>query len=176
MKVDIYMPLYIGDYLKDTMHLTPEQHGIYDLLLMNYWIRGEALPDEDEYLARVSKSSLVAWHSHRPVISKFFTIGQGHWLHERTEQELVKARKQKEAKSKGGKIGALARWNSKNKGEPMAMPLAEPMAQPKQDDARQHQRQHHHHIDIDIDNRADARSKFSEDFQQTVVFSTRGLQ
>ncbi|HVU07828.1 MAG TPA: DUF1376 domain-containing protein [Verrucomicrobiae bacterium] len=159
MKVDVYMPLYIGDYLKDTMHLTPEQHGIYDLLLMNYWIRGEALPDDDEYLARVTKSSLTAWHSHRPVIGKFFAIGQGRWTHERTEQELDKARKQKEAKSKGGKIGALARWNSKPKGEPMAMPLTDPMANSKQDDARQRQRQHY--IDIDIDNRADGKGGYS---------------
>lgn len=115
------MPLYVGDYLKDTMHLSPEQHGVYDLLIMNYWIRGEALPDNDDYLARVSKSSLETWHSHRSVIGSFFIIGEGLWRHKRVELELEKARKLRESKSKGGKMGAFAKW----RGKAMPVPMAE---------------------------------------------------
>lgn len=153
MKVDIYMPLYIGDYLKDTMHLSPEQHGIYLLLLMNYWSQGGPLPDENDYLARVTKSSLEAWQSHRSVIGRFFTITDGMWRHERVDFELAKALKHKEAKSKGGKMGALARWNSKA----IAEPLTKPLANEWQNDARQ--RQHHHQIDID--NKADGKASYS---------------
>ena len=47
------MPVYIGDYLADTMHLSTEQHGAHLLLLFHLWRRG-ILHDDDVVPAQIT--------------------------------------------------------------------------------------------------------------------------
>lgn len=98
-----FMPLYIGDYLADTAHLSTVQHGAYMLLIMHYWRQG-SLPDDDEQLSRIAKLSLAEWRKHRSTLRSFFQEG---WRHERIEQEIqaatAKYAKRAEAGRKGGK-------------------------------------------------------------------------
>jgi uncharacterized protein YdaU (DUF1376 family) len=109
-KADIWMPLYIGDYMGDTMHLSTEQHGAYLLLTFAYWRNGGPIPDDPDYLAGVSKLSTDAWQRHSRRIAEFFKVENGFWRHERIEIELAKAKRQKEAKSNAGKVGAAAKY------------------------------------------------------------------
>jgi uncharacterized protein YdaU (DUF1376 family) len=86
------MPLYIGDYLADTMHLTCEQSGAYLHLIMHYW-RAGSLPTSDVALAQIARLSAKAWKAHKPIIAAFFGNG---WTHKRIDAERQKTSEVKE--------------------------------------------------------------------------------
>lgn len=106
---DAFMPLWIGDYLKDTAHLTVDQHGAYLLLLMAYWCRGSALPADDQYLARVARVTPQKWRSIRQTIAAFFDERDGVWRSDRADKELAKAQTGYERRAAAGRLGAEAK-------------------------------------------------------------------
>jgi len=83
------MPLFCGDYLGDTMHLSLEEHGAYLKLLMITWRNaGQALPDDDKRIARMLGVTVARWTDKlRPVIAEFFDLSAGTWRNERLEKE-----------------------------------------------------------------------------------------
>lgn len=97
-----YMPLYVADYLADSAHLSTVEHGAYLLLIMTYWQRGEALPDDDKKLARICRIGPREWARMKPVISEFFQISRGAWFHSRIESELDNVRSKSLKKREGG--------------------------------------------------------------------------
>jgi uncharacterized protein YdaU (DUF1376 family) len=119
-----WMPLYVGDYLGDTGHLTTAQHGAYLLLMMHYWRKGE-LPDDDRQLAKITKLPLRTWGEHRPVLQAFFHDG---WKHKRIEAELARmmrvSEKRASAGQKGGLSSALSRMKSENAARGRSSPRA----------------------------------------------------
>ena len=109
-----WMPLYVGDYLGDTGHLTTAQHGAYLLLMMHYWRKGE-LPDDDRQLSKITKLPLRTWCEYRPTLQDFFHSG---WRHKRIDAELARmvrvSEKRAIAGQKGGLGSALARMKLEN--------------------------------------------------------------
>jgi uncharacterized protein YdaU (DUF1376 family) len=109
-----WMPLYVGDYLGDTGHLTTVQHGAYLLLMMHYWRKGE-LPDDDRQLCKIAKLPLKTWCEYRPTLQDFFHDG---WKHKRIDAELERmmrvSAKRAIAGHKGGIGSALARMKLEN--------------------------------------------------------------
>lgn len=114
-----WMPLYVGDYLADTSHLTQGEHGAYMLFIMHYWQHG-SLPNDREQCYRIahaldeqSKSNADA------VLSHFFKISKTdscHYRHTRIDRELQKAIESHERR----KSAAFARWKpmqSKSNGD-----------------------------------------------------------
>ena len=111
-KTDAWMPLWIGSYLADTMRLTTIQHGAYLLLLMAYWRERSALPDDDEELRSITKTDKSEWKKIKPVLSKFFKVGDGVWWHKRVEQEMAAADERSNKSSSKASKAAQARWGS----------------------------------------------------------------
>lgn len=111
MKTDIWMPVFIGDYLSDTMHLTTEQHGAYFLIMMAYWKnKGPIDSGSLQTIARLDKN---AWSIAQAILKQFFDTDSipEKWIHHRIETELSKATKHREEARERAKIAAAARWN-----------------------------------------------------------------
>lgn len=106
---DHWMRFNVGDYLADTMHLTTFQHGIYLLLIMHYFKRGE-LPEDDAALARIAKISVPQWRRQSAPAMALFSRQDGHFSHRRIDAERERARSVSEVKQAAGKQGANRRW------------------------------------------------------------------
>lgn len=117
-KVDAWMPLWIGSYLADTMHLSTEQHGAYLLLLFAYWRNRGPLDDDDEDLANIVRAAPAAWKKLRPKIAKFFEVADGVWAHSRADRELAAAGIRKANAVSKAKAGAEARWGKSKEHTP----------------------------------------------------------
>jgi len=99
----VWMPLYVGDYLRDTRDLSTLQHGAYLLLIMHYW-QHDALPTDDRQLAAIAGLTLPAWRRIGAPIKAKFRDG---WRHKRIEAELVKAERVAMARRRAGSSGGL---------------------------------------------------------------------
>jgi uncharacterized protein YdaU (DUF1376 family) len=60
------MPLFVGDMLADTEHLTNEEFGVYHRLLYAMWRHNGWVPDDDKDLARVCH----VWRRRWPYVKK----------------------------------------------------------------------------------------------------------
>ena len=103
-----WMPLSIGDYLKNTQHLSAEEHGAYLLLIMHYWIHGK-IKNDKKLIKNITKISAKKCEN----ILQFFEEKDGYLIQERIEEELTKAKE----KSEKAKKSAEARWGKNQKNE-----------------------------------------------------------
>lgn len=103
------MPLFWGDYLRDTSHLTTEQHGAYLLLIGHCWQHG-AIPDSEEGCAAVTRLSVRRWRKMLPVVMQFFRQDGTHKRIlteiENTERKIMQRRL---AGQKGGYKSGITR-------------------------------------------------------------------
>ena len=124
-KQDIWMPLYIADYLADTTRLNTEQHGAYLLLIMDYWRNG-APPNDDDVLANITRLSVQQWRKHKAILLKLFVINDGVLTHKRIEDELLKASDNAEKYAERAKKAAAKRWGKESSSNATSIPSSNP--------------------------------------------------
>jgi uncharacterized protein YdaU (DUF1376 family) len=101
-----YYERHLGDYTRDTAHLSLLEHGVYTILLDRYYVTEEGIPDDRKYrLARAhSKAERNAVDI---VLEEFFYLDGGIWKNQRAEEEIAdyqnKARANRENGGKGGR-------------------------------------------------------------------------
>jgi len=109
-KTDTWMPLYVTDYLGDTMHLSTTQHGAYLLLLLACWKSDGVLPDDDAQLAAITRLSLADWKKNAAVLRRFFSLTEQGLEHGRVRKELDKAVALSNKRAAVGAAGAASKW------------------------------------------------------------------
>lgn len=110
-KQDIWMPLYLGDYLASTTRLTTEQHGAYLLLIIDYFKHGP-LPDDDRVLAQICRMNADAWSNARSILQAYFKQSKGKWISNRIDEERIKASEKVEKYHARAVKAAEAKWNA----------------------------------------------------------------
>lgn len=106
------MPWYIGDYMRDTAHLSNAEHGSYMLMLAHAWLNDGRLPLGDDRLCRLARMNSEEWEYSRDVIMRFWTPTESGYEQKRLSEELVRAKALQAQKSVAGKASAAKRWHN----------------------------------------------------------------
>ena len=104
------MPVYTGDYLRDTQHLSCSEHGIFLKLLMYCWDqKGPAPIDERRLCGIVNARSGDEIEAMRRVLAEFFIRMEDGYYNKRMQTEIERASSISLARSAAGHKGYEAR-------------------------------------------------------------------
>jgi uncharacterized protein YdaU (DUF1376 family) len=78
---------HIGDYLKDTAHLSLLEHGVYTRLLDVYYTRESGIPD-DQAARLIGARGRDETAALKVVLAEFFELVDGTWIQDRCEREI----------------------------------------------------------------------------------------
>jgi len=102
----------IGDYRKDTVHLTLLEHGIYRQLIDTYYLGESPLTTDIEKLMRThSIRNADEQQAFKNVLSDFFELTKNGYIHKRCDKIIAEYH----GKSQKARDSANARWANRDK-------------------------------------------------------------
>lgn len=104
-----YYEHHLGDYLRDTAHLSMVEDGAYRRMLDVYYVKELPLPNELRDVYRLVRAgSKPERDAVAVVLREFFVLGPDGWRHKRCDVEIARFQ-DKQAKAKRS---AEARWSA----------------------------------------------------------------
>jgi len=106
-----HYPRHIGDWMRDTVHLSEQQECLYLRLIDQYYAREKPLPTDVEACNRLARASTT--YSRQLVsalLKEFFHLEPDGWHHKRCDIELDAYH----AKSESARKSAKIRWSERN--------------------------------------------------------------
>lgn len=96
----------IGDYRRDTAHLSLLEHGVYRQLMDTYYLTEEVIPNETEVVfrrlcARTEDERLAI----QTILSEFFTPTPEGWFHKRCNTDIHAYQAKADRAKENGKLG-----------------------------------------------------------------------
>ena len=93
----IFYKRYIGDYQRDTGHLSICEHGAYTLMMDAYYGAGKPLPSGKGRVFRLLRANTEEeQRAVSTVLDQFWELTADGWINPRAAKEIEKARKQAE--------------------------------------------------------------------------------
>jgi uncharacterized protein YdaU (DUF1376 family) len=101
-----YYPHHIGDYLRDTVHLTMIEDGAYRRMLDLYYASEKPLPLDLSWLCRLMRAERDEERTAVEfILSHYFQKTVDGWRSKRADTEIVNARKRTKVARSNGKRG-----------------------------------------------------------------------
>jgi len=101
---------HLGDYAKDTMHLSPLEHGVYRLLIDAYYATEKPLPADVDACCRIARAvTRPERETVVKVLSGFFMASTDGWRHKRIDAEIDAYHAKAETNRETGRLGGRPR-------------------------------------------------------------------
>jgi uncharacterized protein YdaU (DUF1376 family) len=101
-----YYQHHIGDYRRDTSHLSLLEHGIYRQLLDLYYMEEKAIPKETQWVyRRLSAKTQEEQSAVIDVLNDFFEVTEEGYTHKRCDDEIEQYHQKAEKNRQNGKKG-----------------------------------------------------------------------
>jgi uncharacterized protein YdaU (DUF1376 family) len=99
-----YYRLHIGDYLRDTAHLSLLEHGVYARLLQVYYTREAPIGNAERYrlVGARTDDECAAVDS---VLGEFFALIEGVWVQSRCDREIAEYQTRADRNREVGRLG-----------------------------------------------------------------------
>lgn len=99
-----YYRLHIGDYLRDTAHLSLLEHGVYARLLQVYYTREGSIGESERYRV-VGARTPDEREAVDAVLAEFFTLVDGEYTQSRCDREIADYQSKAERNREVGRLG-----------------------------------------------------------------------
>ncbi len=97
---------HIGDYRRDTMHLTLLEHGVYRALLDMYYLSEKPIPTETQVVYRgLCARTQEEQQTVENILHEFFFCTANGWIHKRCDKEIAQYLNRVEHNREVGKLG-----------------------------------------------------------------------
>lgn len=128
MNGNAWYPHYVGDYLRDTAHLSMQEDGAYRRLLDHIYSTAHPLPASKEALYRITRAFSEAERAAvDSVLIGFFELYEDGYHNPRADMELAKRAEHHQRLSSAGK----KRWHKPGLSQAIASPHPHPQPQPR---------------------------------------------
>ncbi len=154
-----YYKFNIGDYRKDTGHLSTLEHGIYRQLLDWYYLDEKPIPLETQWVARRLSLGSDALQSLENVLREFFAKTDAGYRQTRCDAIIADYHASAEKNAVNGRKGGRPKTQSVTSGMPNGT-----QAEPKQKATTNHEPLTTNHEPRDRASRASRRTRIPEDF------------